>query len=244
MELAFEIFDGSRLTELKELAGAEAEGSFSTEGRMEAGRLVRRVLAVAKGGGDPAPGTVTWRDGVLTEGFGDPARPLILFGAGHVGRALVLAFAPLPFRVTWVDPRPDAFPALVPAGVSCVQPESPAEVLAAAPEGAFILVMTHSHGLDLEIVHAALAAARFPYVGLIGSATKRARFVSQLRAAGIAADSIAALVCPIGVGGIRSKLPAVIAAATAAELLQRDEELRLADRPSAETARRSRGEVA
>src|SRR4029077_20301452 len=90
----------------------------------------------------------------------------------------------------------------------------------------FVLAMTHSHALDLAVVHAALADTRFPYVGVIGSKTKRARFAKRLAEAGIAPDRIADLVCPIGVEGIRGKARAVIAAATAAQLIERDEALR------------------
>jgi xanthine dehydrogenase accessory factor len=175
-----------------------------------------------------APGQARWHDGVLTEGFGDDRRPLVLFGAGHVGRALVLALAPLPFFVTWVDPRPDAFPAYLPANVTATRLDDPVAALAGAAAGSFVLVMTHSHPLDLALVHAALADDRFPYVGLIGSRSKRTRFEKRLAAGGIAAGRIAELVCPIGVGGITAKAPAVIAAATAAELLVRDEALRAA----------------
>jgi xanthine dehydrogenase accessory factor len=174
------------------------------------------------------PGAASYADGVLREGFGDARRPLVLFGAGHVGRALVLALAPLPFIVTWVDPRPDAFPTHVPVNVVLRRLDDPAAALADAPAGAFVVVMTHSHPLDLALVDAALRDGRFGYVGLIGSATKRARFEKRLRETGVPSDRIASLVCPIGVGGIASKAPAVIAAATAAELLVRDEALRAA----------------
>ena len=177
------------------------------------------------------PGSAALAANVLTEAFGDDRRPLVLFGAGHVGRALVLALAPLPFAVTWVDPRPDAFPAHVPANVTLRHLAEPAEMLAAMPMGSFVLVMSHSHQLDLALVHAALADARFAHVGLIGSRTKRARFEKRLAEAGVAPERIAELVCPIGIGGIRSKAPAVIAAATVAELLIRDEALRALARP-------------
>ena len=93
--------------------------------------------------------------------------------------------------------------------------------LAGAPDGAFVVVMTHSHALDLAIVHTALAAGRFGYVGLIGSAGKRARFVRRLREAGVAEARVATLVCPIGMPAIRSKHPAAIAAGVAAQLLER-----------------------
>jgi xanthine dehydrogenase accessory factor len=145
---------------------------------------------------------------------------------------LILALAPLPLRVAWIDSRSDSFPARLPANVRAVVSSSPLTQLAAAPAGSFVLIMTHSHGLDLEITHAALADGRFPYVGLIGSATKRARFSKRLREAGLPEDRIAGLVCPIGIAGIGGKEPAVIAAATAAELLLRDESLRAAAAPA------------
>ena len=171
-------------------------------------------------------------DGAVIERFRDPRRPLWLFGAGHVGRALMLALAPLPFDITWIDEREDVFPAVAPANVHPLRSADPAGELARAPDGAFVVVMTHNHPLDLAIVHAALAAAppaaalpvaagRFGYVGLIGSASKRARFVRRLREAGIEEDRIAGLVCPIGMTTIRSKHPAAIAAGIAAQLLER-----------------------
>jgi xanthine dehydrogenase accessory factor len=150
---------------------------------------------------------------------------LALFGAGHVGRALVLALAPLPFRVRWIDPRREAFPALAPTNVEMRAAADPAGEVDALPDGAFVLVMTHSHPLDLDIVARALGAGRFPFVGLIGSATKRARFDRRLAEAGIDAVARRALVCPVGVGGIDGKEPAVIAASMAAALLRAREAL-------------------
>jgi xanthine dehydrogenase accessory factor len=92
-------------------------------------------------------------------------------------------------------------------------------MLQAAPDGAFVAIMTHSHALDLDITAAALLTRRFAYVGLIGSATKRARFTTALRAIGLDDDDIAGLVCPIGLTQIRDKAPAAIAVAVAAQLL-------------------------
>jgi xanthine dehydrogenase accessory factor len=127
--------------------------------------------------------------------------------------------------VSWYDPRPDAFPAHLPQNATARQLGEPHDVVAAAPAGSFVLVMTHSHQLDLAVVHAALSDGRFPYVGLIGSKSKRARFEKRLAEGGIDRERIESLVCPIGVGEIRSKLPAAIAAATVAQLLERDERL-------------------
>ena len=162
-------------------------------------------------------------DGVIVERFHDPRRAVWLFGAGHVGRALMLALAPLPFDVTWIDERADAFPAAVPASVRPVHSAEPEDEVARAPDGALIVVMTHSHARDLAVVHAALAAGRFGYVGLIGSAGKRVRFTRRLRKAGVAQTRIAELVCPIGLPTIGSKHPAAIAAGVAVQLLERGE---------------------
>jgi xanthine dehydrogenase accessory factor len=225
VDLALEVFDRSRRTEVSELAESEAAGLFRTRGtQLSDGKLHRAIETTSQ-----LPiGSARIDHGVVEEGFGDDSRVLYLFGAGHVGRALVMALAPLPFRVVWVDPRPDAFPQHVPANAHCVQPQDTPTALDGAPEGSFVLVMSHSHALDLAIVSKALKAKRFAYVGLIGSETKRARFSSQLDRAGMAKDDIARLVSPIGVPGIKSKLPAAIAASVAADLLVRDEVIRQA----------------
>lgn len=154
-------------------------------------------------------------------------RTIIVLGAGHVGRALVLSLAPLPFRVHWVDPRPEAFPSVVPGNTTVFATDLLA-VIAAAPEGTLLFIMSHSHALDLAAADAALRNPAIAEVGLIGSATKRARFEKRLREAGVAESRITSLICPIGIGGIGSKLPAAIAAATAAQILVLDQRLSLA----------------
>ncbi len=225
VDLIVEVIDAGQRAGVAALAEREAAGPLVTRARLSSEAGIERQVV---GDVEMTPGSARLEDGVLTEGFGDDRRDLVLFGAGHVGRALVLALAPLPFKVTWVDPRAHAFPAHVPANATARRLDDPAAALAAAPAGTFVLVMSHSHQLDLALVRAALADDRFPYVGLIGSKSKRARFEKRLAAAGVAPARIAELICPIGVGGIRSKAPAVIAAATAAELLARDEALRAA----------------
>ncbi|MCZ0733576.1 xanthine dehydrogenase accessory protein XdhC [Phreatobacter sp. AB_2022a] len=207
--LAIETFDRRDRTEIAALAAAERAGPFGTAiDRPAGGRTVRRIL---KPGAAPAAG-------MAGERFGERPPSILLFGAGHVGRALVLALAPLPFRVVWCDSRPGAFPAAIPANVTTTAASADA-VLAAAPAGAEVLVMTHSHALDLDIVEAALMCAPVAGVGLIGSATKRARFARQLAGRGVPASRIAALRCPLGLPGIGGKEPPVIAAAIAAECL-------------------------
>ena len=204
------------------LAAAERSGVLVTVATRDGARPLRRPLAAGEDIAE-ASGAAYARlaDGRVVERFGSGATPLYLFGAGHVGRSLVLALAPLPFAVTWVDPRPGAFPDHIPANATCCTDAEPVRFIARAPADAFVAVMTHSHALDLDLVAAALAAGRFAYVGLIGSATKRARFAAAMAKLGIGRDAIDRLICPIGLTEVRDKAPAAIAAATAAQLLIR-----------------------
>lgn len=157
----------------------------------------------------------------------DPYRPvswrIVLFGAGHVGQALVRTLSAVPCRVTWVDTRDGVFPHRMPANVDTVTTDAPRAEVAAAPAGAYFLVMTHSHLLDEELSESILRRNDFTYFGLIGSATKRRRFEQRLAARGIDPTCLAAMTCPIGVPGIKDKRPHAIAIAVAAELLQRHE---------------------
>lgn len=151
-----------------------------------------------------------------------PDRELLLFGAGHVGKAVVRLFEELPFQITWIDSREDAFPAELPGNVIRQVAPQPPEMVNEAPPDALYLVMTYSHPLDLEICARVLRRDDFQFLGLIGSDTKRARFASRLRATGISEHSLARLICPIGVPGIGDKEPAAIAVAVVAQLLMID----------------------
>lgn len=157
---------------------------------------------------------------VLFETVRPPSWRIALFGAGHVGRALAGLLGTMECRVDWIDPRAEAFPAALPARVTRHVAADPARAAAALPAGTQMLVMTHDHALDLEIVAAALPRPDLPFVGLIGSETKRARFVARLARLGLAPEAIRRLVCPIGVPGAGGKAPAEIAIAVAAQLLQ------------------------
>lgn len=142
-----------------------------------------------------------------------------VFGAGHVGKALAAALSPLPLRTTWVDSRAEEFPDRLPPGIAKRCVPDPLAELAAAPPGAAILVLTHCHDLDFALASAALRRGDLAYVGLIGSATKRAKFLRQFRTSGGTADQAGKLVCPIGGDTVRDKRPPVIAALAVAEVL-------------------------
>jgi len=155
----------------------------------------------------------------------DASTPLYVFGAGHVGRALVMALAPLPFTVTWIDERAEIFPDHIPRNVNAKRIDNPLDEIGKIPHQGFCLVMTHSHPLDLALVGAALQRNDLAYIGLIGSATKRARFESRLRQSGQGAAALKRMICPVGLPGLYGKEPAVIAASIAGDLLIRRQAL-------------------
>lgn len=226
VKILIEIFDKRDLADIAPLVAAEDKGGlFEVECRMENDRVRREVGSAV--GDDIGTG---WH-----ETHGEARTPVLLFGAGHVGRALVLALAPLPFSIRWLDDREDAFPAHVPSNTAAVHMRDPEAEIAEANPGSLILVMTHDHPLDMAITAAALKRG-FPYVGLIGSATKRARFEKRFRELGLSAERIASLVCPVGLPGIADKDPAVIAASVTAQLLQVRERTQLDQNLSLPTA--------
>jgi xanthine dehydrogenase accessory factor len=146
--------------------------------------------------------------------FEKPDFHVVLFGAGHVGKEIARILERLPCELTWVDPRPDQFPSQT--GARVVIEDEPVFAVDEAPPGAFYLVMTHSHALDLEIVARVLQRTDVGFVGLIGSQTKAARFRSRLKARGIDPSR---LVSPIGL--FRSgKHPAEVAVSAVAQVLQ------------------------
>ena len=153
----------------------------------------------------------------------EPIRPdglhVVLFGAGHVGKALVRVLGELPCRVAWIDGRAEQFPREVPPNVSVECTQMPQYAVDRAPAGAAFLVLTHSHALDLTLCDRILRRNDFSYFGLIGSATKRAKFSKRFKARGLPDHLIERMVCPIGLPGLSGKHPGEIAVAVAAQLL-------------------------
>ena len=152
------------------------------------------------------------------------ARPVALFGGGHVGAALIRVLSMLPFALRWIDSRDSVFPAHLPDGVVCEHSDPvQAAVRDVAPQSR-VLIMSFSHAEDLEVLAACLLRQRkqadLPYIGLIGSKTKWATFRHRLEARGFTAEELAHVTSPIGVPGITGKEPEAIAVAVAAQLLQ------------------------
>lgn len=145
---------------------------------------------------------------------------VVLFGAGHVGAAIVRVLSTLPCRVLWVDEREDMFPADLPLQVTTEATDVPNAVVDLAEPGAYFLVMTHSHALDQQLSERILKRADIGWYGLIGSYTKRKQFEHRLLDRGITQEQLNKMTCPIGVPGIYGKEPASIAIAVVAQLMQ------------------------
>lgn len=162
---------------------------------------------------------------MLRERLQPPRDCVALFGAGHVGHALVRLLCNLPYRVMWVDSRDSVFPEEEHELVQCEYSDPVQSAVADLPAGSQVLIMSFSHAEDLEVVAQCLGRQRqhgdLPYVGLIGSATKWATFRRRLRERGFSDAELDHVTCPIGVPGIKGKEPEVIAVAVAAQLLQR-----------------------
>jgi xanthine dehydrogenase accessory factor len=197
------------------LADAAEERALVTT--LTAARVERRIgqdappVALSARGDRPREGST------FAEIIGQHRRPLYLFGAGHVGQAIARHAEKLPFRLAWFDTRP-LFETI--EGVAIVAEAAIDQCVGEAPDDAAIVILTHDHALDYRLTKVALERPPVAFTGLIGSATKRARFLGRLETDGVGADARARLTCPIGVEGIEGKEPDVIAIATLAQLLQ------------------------
>ena len=207
--LVTEIWDAARLSQHSESLVVRPVPGGSAQMPL----AVRRLLAKARAEGATVGARIL--DGWLIEPVTRPSRPLWIYGAGHVGHAIAAVLSPLPeFDVVVVDDRPDRMP----QGVTPLVAANPADAVAYAPGHAEHLVLTYSHALDLEICHRILGR-EFRDAGLIGSATKWARFRKRLGELGHAPAQIARIRCPIGEPAL-GKHPQAIAVSVAAQLLR------------------------
>lgn len=210
--------DGAKLI----VTGAETDGTLG-DARLDekAAALIRstagdgsRLESVAAGDGDPAID-------LFLDLPPTAATEIALFGAGHVGKAIVGVLGALPgIHITWIDDRAHEFPADVPANVDLHLTEAPDDAVEDLSAGIYALVMTHNHALDFKVVEKLLKRGDFRFCGLIGSQTKRARFVGRFAHRGVPPETIQRLTCPIGIDGVTGKHPAEIAVAAVAEILQ------------------------
>lgn len=208
--LAIEIFDETSLPQVNDFHARPVQSGAPKT------MAVQRMLKAGRNRSLPL--TTTLRDGWLIEPLAAQQQPLWIFGAGHVGRALVDAFADLPFAVTWIDTDRSRFPEDIRADVTPLIAADPALAVRHAPDDVDHLILTYSHALDLELCHRILCRP-FRTLGLIGSKTKRARFRTKLQALGHSPAQISRINCPIGDPAL-GKEPKAIALGVAAELIR------------------------
>lgn len=144
---------------------------------------------------------------------------IAVFGAGHVGAAVVSTLSRLECNIRWIDSRRNMFRD-IPGNVRAIEASEPALEVAAMPPDSYYLVMTHSHPIDFDVCDRILQRGDARYCGLIGSLSKRRRFEMRFLKQGMPKATIDTLVCPIGVDGISGKKPAEIAVSAAAEILK------------------------
>ena len=209
--LLTEVYHVGNLPEAAPVIARSTDGSALP---LAVARLIDRARARGEA---PAPQLL---QGWMVEPLAARTRQVWVWGAGHVGRALVDVLAPLPgFAITWVDTGPERFPDDMPPHVRALPVADPALAVDLAPENAEHLILTYSHALDLDLCHRLLAHG-FAACGLIGSATKWARFRGRLGALGHSATAIARIDCPIGDPTL-GKHPQAIAIGVAAKILSR-----------------------
>lgn len=145
---------------------------------------------------------------------------LLLVGGGHVARETARLAAFVDFEVVVVDDRPDfCSPQRFPMARSTHLITDFTRVFDRIPvdEETYLLIMTHSHGHDQQVLARALRTpAR--YIGMIGSSRKRRVIFSHLKKQGVAQEELDRVCCPVGLD-IGSETPAEIAVSIIAELI-------------------------
>jgi len=214
VELWFERFTAADVSLLSAAAEAATRGPTLLVSSLTAGNVKRRIELRA---GARAELVRVDNVTILRERL-DEAQPHVwVYGAGHVGQALARVLVTLPLQLTWIDSRPELLP---PDIFHTLLTDDPVATVADAPVGTRFLVMTHSHPLDYALCKAVLEREDRPWIGVIGSKSKSVRFRSRLLREGLGREQVDRLICPIGIDGVDSKLPAAIAVSVAAQLLQ------------------------
>lgn len=156
---------------------------------------------------------------LLFECFPGSGLNLMLFGAGHIGKALAPILAQLPCRLYWVDSRAEEFPASLPENISRLCTDSPAAEIQSMPADSYYLIMTHNHALDFELTEAVLKRGDARYIGLIGSDTKWQRFSLRFAHRGYTPEFYQPVRCPVGLREVPGKQPIEVAVSIAAEII-------------------------
>jgi len=157
---------------------------------------------------------------VLFESFAVKGLNLTVFGAGHVAKALMAILSQLPGKIRWVDSRQDMFSGHQYPNVENIHASEPVDMIKTLPTNSQVLVLTHNHQLDFELIEHALKRDDFSFVGCIGSQTKAQRFEMRLEHKGFSDEQIKTIICPVGDVSIPGKLPMEVAVSISAQLIK------------------------
>lgn len=222
VQLWLERYTSADMPLLNAIAKAATHGPAVLSATIAGTTVERRIIRSAAQLGSGLRTQLTVRDDLTTlQERLDEDQPYVwLYGAGHVGQALARVLATLPLQLTWIDSRRELLPNDLAESVRTVVSNDPVATVRDAPRNTRFVVMTHSHPLDYALCKAVLERNDQAWLGVIGSQSKSVRFRSRLVSDGLGREQTDRLVCPIGVDGIDSKLPAVIAISVASQLLQ------------------------
>lgn len=149
--------------------------------------------------------------------------PVTLFGAGHIGHALIAMGQHLPIDWWWIDSREGIFPSSLSDSVRCEHSTPVHDAVDDAVQGRHVLIMSFSHAEDFDVLERILLLKQSGKaalsIGLIGSSTKWSSFRSRLLRKGYSAEHVDSVRCPVGWSGLSSKEPAVVALSVLAELM-------------------------
>jgi xanthine dehydrogenase accessory factor len=185
---------------------------------------------------------------VLFEVMVEQCQTVQIYGAGHVAHALVPLLAQLPLQIQWIDQRADLFPQndanFEFANVTMLTSDEPSEYIALAPSNSWLVIMTHNHQLDYELVESALKRPDIHYIGMIGSKTKAKRFNTRIAARLPNVKSPERLISPIGLMDIPGKRPIEVAISIAGQIIQRlNDERSLEEQQSEAQSKHSKSEI-
>ncbi|MBX2857791.1 MAG: xanthine dehydrogenase accessory protein XdhC [Cellvibrionaceae bacterium] len=158
---------------------------------------------------------------VLLECFAASRVELHIFGAGHVAKALIKIVGEIDCQVSWIDSRPEMFPAELPSNTQTYCTSEPLSYIQTIQPGAIALVLTHDHALDYRLITALLDYANCEFIGLIGSKAKAQRFKKRLKSESFSPGDIDKIHCPVGLQQVKGKYPMEVAVSIAAQLLPR-----------------------
>ena len=145
-----------------------------------------------------------------------------IFGAGHVGWAMVRVLGTLPLDIWLIDSRERQLEQNIhphAATLTTHHVPIPESIITDLPAGACVLILTHDHAEDIAILERALSRTDFAYIGLIGSKTKWQHFQMRLIEAGLTEADLARVTTPIGLRDVPGKSPEAIAIGVAGQLL-------------------------